>query len=205
MTEEDLDFSGFQPDRKVDVPPPPMKKRPAPSKPKAVHKKGKKGKKKKAGSAKASSAKPKAKPEPKVSAAPAKPQAESIEPSERRISEQSAPIPKPGRKRRVNVSLPVELSQRFTQRAAEEDRYLTDMVLDAYRNHYAAMRDDYDADRGDDGLPFRPRRRKAAVGRVTHMLYLAAPEVAVIDGSAVEIGLTRSELVSQLLDRELAG
>ena len=102
------------------------------------------------------------------------------------------------------MSLPVELSQRFTERAAEEDRYLTDMVLDAYRNHFATLRDEYEADRGDADLPFRPRRRKAAAGRVTHMLYLAAPEAAVIDGSAVEIGLTRSELVSQLLELELA-
>ena len=92
---------------------------------------------------------------------------------------------------------------RESEKAAEEDRYLTDMVLDAYRDHYAVMRDEYMAERGDVDLPFRPRRRKAATGRVTHMLYLAAPEVGVIDGSAVEIGLSRSEFVSQLLEREL--
>jgi hypothetical protein len=201
VTDDDLDFSGFQAERKVDVPPPPMKKASmAPAKTAGSDKKGKKSKKKKSGTGKPSPAKPKAK-----ETVPAKPRAEPVKPEPAAPPTPSAPIPKPGRKKRVNVSLPVGLSQRFTERAAEEDRYLTDMVLDAYRNHYAAMRDEYDADRGDVDLPFRPRRRKAVAGRVTHMLYLAAPEAAVIDGSAVEIGLSRSELVSQLLEKELAG
>ncbi len=200
MTEKDLDFSGFQAERKVDVPPPLKKKTPAaPAKAKADRKKGKKGKKKKTAGGKAVPAKPKT-----AKAAPApEPKAEPVKASPPAAPEPSARIPKPGRKKRVNVSLPVELSRRFTDRAAAEDRYLTDMVLDAYRNHYATIRDEYEADRGDADLPFRPRRRKTAAGRVTHMLYLAAPEAAVIDGSAVEIGLSRSELVSQLLEREM--
>jgi hypothetical protein len=77
------------------------------------------------------------------------------------------------------------------------------MVLDAYRDHFAGMRDRFLAEQGEADLPFRPRRRKAASGRVTHMLYLAAPEIAVIDGSAVEIGLSRSELVSHLIELDL--
>ena len=198
MTDQDLDFSGFQTERKVDVPPPPKRKNPpALAKPKPESNKGKKGKRKrKPDGQETESAASKiedAAPDPKPSAKP-------IEPP--------SPVPavrilRQGRKKRVNVSIPVELSQRFTERAAEEDRYLTDMVLDAYRNHFATLRDEYEADRRDADLPFRPRRRKAATGRVTHMLYLAAPEAAVIDGSAVEIGLTRSELVSQLLELEL--
>ncbi len=197
MTDKDLDFSGFQTERKVDVPPPPKKTPPGAVKPKSERKKAKKGKKdRRPDDLEKESATPKVedlirKPEP-------------AEPAKRPSPPLKAPIRKPGRKKRVNVSLPVELSQRFTERAAEEDRYLTDMVLDAYRNHFATLRDKYEADRGDADLPFRPRRRKAAAGRVTHMLYLAAPESAVIDGSAVEIGLTRSELVSQLLELELA-
>jgi len=193
VTDQDLDFSGFQAERKVDVPPPPKRKTtPEPAKPKPAGKKGKKGKKGK----------------DKVQEAP--PADTSPEPPDSRPEPPPAPRPvtspkaagksKTGRKKRVNVSLPVEISQRFTEQAARQDRYLTDMVLDAYRDHYAEIRDRYIAEQGDVDLPFRPRRRKAATGRVTHMLYLAAPEIAVIDGSAVEIGMSRSELVSQLLE-----
>ena len=185
MSDKDLDFSGFQAERKVDVPPPPKKK--APAKPKSPGKKGKKGKKKKTVVAEAP---PAADPEPVPTPKPAaRPKAQAK--------------PKTGRKKRVNVSIPVELSRRFTERAAQEDRYLTNMVLDAYRDHFAEMRDRFLAEQGDADLPFRPRRRKASSGRVTHMLYLAAPEIAVIDGSAVEIGLSRSELVSQLIELDL--
>lgn len=195
MTDKDLDFSGFSTERKVDVPPPSKKKSPpVPKQPKSD---GKKGKKKKKAGAKKNSPAGKQIKEKALQAEPAKSPVPATTPK-------TAGVPKPGRKKRVNVSIPVDLSQRFTEQAAEEDRYLTDMVLDAYRDHYAAMRDEYIADRGDADLPFRPRRRKAVTGRVTHMLYLAAPEVAVIDGSAIEIGLSRSELVSQLIEREIA-
>lgn len=196
MTDHDLDFSGFQAERKVDVPPPPKPdKTPPPAQPKSAGKKGKKGKKGKDGAqetppADTSPEPPVSQPEPPPAHAPATPA---------KASGRS----KSGRKKRVNVSLPVELSQRFTDRASEEDRYLTDMVLDAYRDHYARIRDRYVAEQQDLDLPFRPRRRKAASGRVTHMLYLAAPEIAVIDGSAVETGMSRSELVAQLLELEL--
>jgi hypothetical protein len=195
VTDRDLDLSGFQAERKVDVPPPPKKKTPTEPKPVPTAKKGKKKKKKQQ------------QPEKEPAVATAEPPVERPTPSRGSTSQASADQPsgppKRGRKKRVNVSLPVELSLRFTDRAAEEDRYLTDMVLDAYRDHYAAMRDEFDEDLGDSDLPFRPRRRRAAAGRVTHMLYLAAPELAVLDGSADEIGLTRSEFVSLLLEREL--
>jgi hypothetical protein len=196
VTDKDLDFSGFQTERKVDVPPPPKKTPPVAAKQKPERKKGKKGKKKRKADDMTKSLVPKVE---EVAKEPEPP-----EPSKPPSPVPVARIPKQGRKKRVNVSIPVDLSQRFTERAAEEDRYLTDMVVDAFRNHFAKLRDEYEADRGDADLPFRPRRRKAATGRVTHMLYLAAPEAAVIDGSAVEIGLTRSELVSRLLELELA-
>jgi hypothetical protein len=198
VTDQDLDFSGFQAERKVDVPPPSKKKASPATTPKTAGKKDKKGKKGKKSRATAEESSP-------VDTSTE----EAVSPTgPARAPETVASPPAPGRsktgrKRRVNVSLPVELSQRFTNKAAREDRYLTDMVLDAYRDHYAEMRDRYLAERLEADLPFRPRRRKAASGRVTHMLYLAAPEVAVIDGSAVEIGMSRSELVSQLLEREL--
>jgi hypothetical protein len=185
MSDGDLDFSGFQADRKVDVPPPTRSK--GGSTARGAKSAGKKGKKEAANGEAAGGRRADSKPELSEPVAPLKPSTRS----------------KTGRKKRVNVSLPVELSRRFTDQAAREDRYLTDMVLDAYRNHYAEMLEEYVAERQEADLPFRPRRRKAASGRVTHMLYLAAPEIAVIDGSAVEIGLSRSELVSQLIDREL--
>jgi hypothetical protein len=194
MTDKDLDLSGFSAERRVDVPPPPKRKSaPVPKESKLP---GKKGKKKKKASAKRNS--PSGKQSKRKAAQP-----EPAKPPKPAEAAKATGAPKPGRKKRVNVSIPVDLSQRFTEQAAEEDRYLTDMVLDAYRNHYAAMRDEYVADRGDADLPFRPRRRKAVTGRVTHMLYLAVPEVAVIDGSAMEIGLSRSELVAQLVEREI--
>ena len=187
MTDKDLDLSGFQ--RKVDVPPPSKKKAVTRPEPEAEDRKAKKKKKKK-----------------KRDAVPDKAAKEASLPVVEKPARSSQPAQpsKPGRKKRVNVSLPIELSRGFTEQAAEGDRYLTDMVLDAYRDHYAEIRDEYDADHGDLDLPFRPRRRRAATGRVTHMLYLAAPELAVIDASADEIGLTRSEFVAQLLERELA-
>jgi hypothetical protein len=194
VTDKDLDFSGFQTERKVDVPPPSKKSPAAAAKPKPGSDKGKKGKKKR----KADAIETKSLVVEEISKEPEPP-----EPSKPPSPVPVARIPRQSRKKRVNVSIPVELSQRFTEKAAEEDRYLTDMVLDAYRSHFARLRDEYEADRDEADLPFRPRRRKAATGRVTHMLYLAAPEAAVIDGSAVEIGLTRSELVSQLLELEL--
>jgi hypothetical protein len=192
MTDKDLDFSGFQAERKVNVPPPPKKMSAA--EPKTTGKKGKKGKKKKDVVGEAPPA-----PVPSEPIAPPEPVRES-KPAARPKTPAKT---KTGRKKRVNVSIPVELSRRFTEKAAQEDRYLTDMVLDAYRDHFAEMRDRFLAEQGDADLPFRPRRRKAASGRVTHMLYLAAPEIAVIDGSAVEIGLSRSELVSQLIELDL--
>ena len=192
MTDKDLDFSGFQVERKVDVPPPSKADTPSTArKPKSTKKKGKKKKGKSAKTASSRAAT--VAPTERASKAPGLEAAQPPAPRK----------PKTGRKKRVNVSLPLEVSRRFTEKAALEERYLTDMVLDAYRDHFAAMRDEYVDQQGDLDLPFRPRRRKAAAGRVTHMLYLAAPEVAVIDGSADELGLSRSEFVSQLLEREL--
>jgi len=190
MTDQELDFSGFQAERKVDVPPPSKEK--TPGKSRAEGKKGKKKKKKETAQEAHS---------PEAEVGEPVPQPEPAKPRSAASARKGAPTR--GRKKRVNISLPVDLSQRFTKKADEEDRYLTDMVLDAYRKHYAEMRDEYMAERGDADLPFRPRRRKATTGRVTHMLYLAAPEIAVIDGSAVEVNISRSELVSQLLEREL--
>ena len=180
MTDKDLDFSGFQTERKVSVPPP----------------------KKKASSGSG-------KPKPQVKSDKKKPKAPTKGPGTgqafRPAAASEAPLKSPtGRKNRVNVSLPVDLSRRFTDKAAREDRYLTDMVLDAYRNHYTEMLDEYLAERGDSDAPFRPRRTRAPRGRVTHMLYMASPEIAVIDDSARQTGRSRSELVSQLLERELA-
>jgi len=181
VTDRELDLSGFQTERKVDVAPPKKKK-------KAGKKAG--SKKKDTSAGKVEKAAPEA-----LEAAP------SVEtPKPRR---KSKTVAKPHRKKRVNVSLPVGLSRRFTEKADEEDRYLTDLVLEAYRNHYGNLLNEVEDEQGDSDLPLRPRRRKAATGRVTHMLYLAAPEIAVIDGSAEEIGLSRSELVAQLLMREL--
>lgn len=202
MTDKDLDFSGFQTERKVDVPPPPRQKSKPPKKKKKPTKKA--TSKKKASSTKAESpkkgkkGKERAEEERSVSveSAVAAPEGTKEPPTTR-------PVARPHRKKRVNVSLPVELSRRFTEKADEEDRYLTDMVLESYRNHYSGLFDEVEEEQGDSDLPLRPRRRKAATGRVTHMLYLAAPELAVLDGSAHEIGLTRSEFVAHLLDREL--
>lgn len=183
MNDGDLDLSGFtaSPERKVDVPPPAQA-----AKPKKTKKAPKSGGK----AEQLRGSKP-----PDLAPEPASRQ--EAAPTQRQ------PL-RSGRKQRVNVSLPVELSIRFTDTATREDRYLTDLVLDAYRDHFAELRSDVQAQRGEMDLPFRPRRRKIVSGRVTHMLYLAAPEIAVIDASAAEVGISRSELVAMLLDRELA-
>ncbi len=194
MSEGDLDLSGFgaAPERRVDVSPPKKSTKKQPKKQPKGGEAGARGASAAAANASSAKAAPRA-PTPAEGASAAKAARRAPTPAE-------APS---GRKRRVNVSLPVELSLRFTEAADREDRYLTDMVLDAYREHFAGIREEILAQRGDLEIPFRPRRHKMVSGRVTHMLYLAGPEVAVLDASAVEVGLTRSELIARLLDRDL--
>jgi hypothetical protein len=97
----------------------------------------------------------------------------------------------PGRKRRVNVSLPFELSRALVKRSDAEGRYLTDMVMEAFLTYT------------DDVGPNSQTRRRVARGRITHMLYLTADEVEDIDGAAARRGMARSAFVARLLERLL--
>jgi len=108
-----------------------------------------------------------------------------------------------GRKRRVNVSLPVELSRRFVTRAETEDRYLTDMVMEAFRDHAANLISEEDSGQRAEVLARRPERRRTSSGRITHMLYLTVEETTAIDDAASRIGMSRSAFTARILERSL--
>lgn len=105
-----------------------------------------------------------------------------------------------GRKRKVNIALPVALSRRFTTRAEQQDRYLSDMVMEAFWRYADELSLEEPA---PSGSARRPRRRSVSSGRIIHMVYLTATEVAAIDDTASGLGLSRSAFVAAVLDRYL--
>jgi len=96
-----------------------------------------------------------------------------------------------GRKERVNVSLPVGLSRGLVERSEADQRYLTDMVVEAVYElgHLVAT----------EG---RSRKRRPS-GRITHMLYVTAGELLDIDEMAAGRGMSRSGFVAAVLERWL--
>lgn len=110
-------------------------------------------------------------------------------------------------KRRVLTSIPAELHRRVKAAAEERSTYQTEILLDAYANHQKELRAEYSAVTEREGLPPRPRprRRHDGSGVSTCVLFLSDEERGILDKCAAELGMSRSELVSHLFERELAG
>jgi hypothetical protein len=107
---------------------------------------------------------------------------------------------------RVTTNVPAVLARRARERAEQEELYLTDVALDAYARHHEAVRKRHSTTSRapDAGLPPRPRRRRRRVVDPTYfVLYLSPQELELLDGLAQECGISRSELVSTLLEVEL--
>ena len=98
------------------------------------------------------------------------------------------------------------------KRAAQErgDLPQTELFLDAFAHQHQAVREEFgdSAMQERDGLPPRPRsrpRRRHLGGVSACSLFLTGEEREVIDALAGELSMSRSELVSRLLEAELGG
>ena len=105
---------------------------------------------------------------------------------------------------RVTTNVPAALARSAKERADQEELYLSDLVLGAYARYHQAVRDRCGSSDGSNaGLPSRPRRRRRRVADPTQfVLYLSQEELEVFDDLANECGISRSELVSTLLELE---
>ena len=100
------------------------------------------------------------------------------------------------------TALAADLHRRLRAEAEARGVFKADVVLDAYANHIEKVREERrSARRG--GLPPRERRRKAVVDATQCQLYLSDAERDMLDTAAADGGLSRSELVSRLLELEL--
>lgn len=107
---------------------------------------------------------------------------------------------------RVTTNVPAAVARQAKERAAHEELYLTDLLLSAYANHHEAVRNEVDARTvALPGLPPRVRRRRRSVADPTQfVLYVSRQELEVLDDLAQAVGISRSELVTRLLEAELS-
>lgn len=124
--------------------------------------------------------------------------------SARRRAKQKAKTKEVRPRSRVTTNVPAALARLAKERADQEELYLSDLVLGAYARHHQAVRDRYSPSGASGaGLPLRPRRRRRRVADPTQfVLYLSNEELEVFDDLANECGISRSELVSTLLELE---
>lgn len=115
------------------------------------------------------------------------------------------------KKGRVLVSIDASLHEEL-KRAAQErgDLPQTELFLDAFAHHHQAVQEQFGASamQTREGLPPRPRsrpRRRHVGGVSACSLFLTAEERDIIDTLAAELAMSRSELVSRLLEAELRG
>lgn len=117
-----------------------------------------------------------------------------------------ASTPTEGRQRLL-VSVPVSVGRAARKAAEDQDVYLSEFVLAAFRDHADGLRKELarPARRGSDSpfaAPARRRRRK--VEDPSQLVFTATPmAAAAIDELAEECGLTRSALVTIVLERQL--
>ncbi len=108
-------------------------------------------------------------------------------------------------KSRVLTSVPFELYDRVKEATEKRRTYQTELLLDAFAHHHQALREQFGQSAVRDGLPPRRRPRRRHGGAVSPcVLFLHPEEKEVVDGLADELGMSRSELVTHLFERELA-
>jgi hypothetical protein len=120
---------------------------------------------------------------------------------------------RPSKKRKVRVLVSIAAELHLQLKAAAEERGdlpQTEVFLDAFAHHHQAVREEYgdSAQTNRDGLPPRPRsrpRRRHTGGVSACTLFVTEEEREVVDALAAELAMNRSELVSHLLEAELAG
>ena len=101
------------------------------------------------------------------------------------------------------TALAAELHRRLRAEADRRGVYKADVVLDGYAHHAEAVRRERTAT--GPGPPPRARRRRAVEDATQCQLYLTDAERRRIDDRAGELGFSRSELVSHLIEFELDG
>lgn len=117
--------------------------------------------------------------------------------------------PAKGKKGRVLVSIDAALHEGLKKAAQERgDLPQTELFLDAFAHHHQAIEEKFgdSAVHERDGLPSRPRlrpRRRHMGGVSACSLFLTEEEREIIDTLAGKLEMSRSELVSRLLETEL--
>ena len=105
-------------------------------------------------------------------------------------------------RRKVMVALAADLHRRLRSEAERRGVFKADVVLDGYRLHAETLRGEHKASK--PGIALRTRRRRAVEDATQCQLYLTDTERDQIDSLAAEIGLSRSDLVSRLVELELS-
>jgi hypothetical protein len=100
------------------------------------------------------------------------------------------------------TALAADLHRRLREEAEERGAFKTDVVLEALARNGQKLREQQKADH-HGGAPLRQRRRKAVADATQCQLYLTDDERELLDGLATDLRLSRSELVSRLLEMEL--
>lgn len=107
-------------------------------------------------------------------------------------------------KRAVMAWIPVRLHELLNEAAEQRGVYKTDVILSAFGSHHASLRERLVQPAPAGPLPPRGRRRRKSVAASTQcVMYITEQERRVIDDLALELGVSRAELVSDLLALEL--
>ncbi len=104
-------------------------------------------------------------------------------------------------RRKVMTALAADLHRRLREEAEKRGVYKTDVVLEALARNGQKLQERQKADH-PSGVPLRQRRRKAVADATQCQLYLTDDEREVLDGLGTDLRLSRSELVSRLLEME---
>lgn len=105
-------------------------------------------------------------------------------------------------KRRITLSLPVDLAARLRRAAEIRQQYYLDVILSAFAAHHAAVRAQHEESAGAP-VSLQPLRRHRPPGRTQVPLNVPAADLAVIDQEADVVGLDRSAYLTEILQREL--
>lgn len=105
-------------------------------------------------------------------------------------------------RRRISVTLPVEVRRRLAAAANREDVTHSQLALEAVDQHPRPAQQDPSATSPGDRLA-PPREPATREGMVATTLYIDTARLARLDALATEAGISRSELVREALRRHL--